>query len=138
MEPTTPVKNYPNLYIPAAIIIAGVIIGVFVMTGLSKSGWSISGGQPPQVAVDIKDVKITGDPYIGKENAPVILAYWSDFQCPFCKAVETGGVQGINVAPSIPSLIQKYVDTGKLKIVFKDYAFLSEDSTTAALYGCAV
>ena len=138
MEPTSSVQDYSKLYIPAAIIIAGVIIGVFAMTGLSKSGGSIGGEQPPQVAVDIKDVKIAGDPYIGKENAPVILAYWSDFQCPFCKAVEAGGVQGINVAPSIPSLIEKYVDTGKLKIVFKDYAFLSEDSTTAALYGRAV
>ncbi|MEK7093310.1 MAG: thioredoxin domain-containing protein, partial [Patescibacteria group bacterium] len=49
-----------------------------------------------------------------------------------------GGVQGINVAPSIPTLVKEYVDTGKLKIVFKDYAFLSEDSTTAALYGRAV
>jgi protein-disulfide isomerase len=30
------------------------------------------------------------------------------------------------------------VNTGKLRIVFKDYAFLSEDSTTAALWGRAV
>ena len=138
MEPTSAAQDYSKLYVPVAIIIAGVIIGAFVMMGLSKSGGNIGGDQPPQVAVDIKDVKTEGDPYIGKANAPVTLALWSDFQCPFCKAVEIGGVQGINVAPSIPTLVKEYVDTGKLKIVFKDYAFLSEDSTTAALYGRAV
>ena len=35
-------------------------------------------------------------------------------------------------------LIKDYVDTGKLRIVFKDYTFLGQDSTTAALYGHAV
>lgn len=133
MEPTTAAKDYSKLYVPVAIIIAGVVIGVFVMVGLSKSGGNTAGGQQPAAAnVDIKDVKTANDPYIGKANAPVTLAYWSDYQCPFCKAVEVGGVQGISVSASIPSLIKQYVDTGKLKIVFKDYPFLGEDSTTAA------
>ncbi len=35
-------------------------------------------------------------------------------------------------------LIKNYVDTGTVKIVFKDYQFLGPDSTTAALYGRAV
>ena len=33
MEPTSSVQDYSKLYIPVAIIIAGVIIGVFVMMG---------------------------------------------------------------------------------------------------------
>jgi protein-disulfide isomerase len=40
--------------------------------------------------------------------------------------------------PALPTLIKKYVDTGKLKIVFKDYPFLGNDSTTAALYEHAI
>ncbi|MFA7309706.1 MAG: thioredoxin domain-containing protein [Candidatus Paceibacterota bacterium] len=132
MQPTTP--DYSKLYVPAAIVIAGVIIGIFAMVGLSKGGPSGAGGTQPNVAVDIKDVKIAGDPFIGKENAPVTIAYWSDYQCPYCKAVEIGGVQGINITPAIPTLIKEYVDTGKVKIVFKDYPFLGQDSITAALY----
>lgn len=125
------------LYVPIAIVIAGIIIGFFVMLGLQTNGaGTATGGQKP-VAVDISKVNIEGDPYIGEVNAPVVLAYWSDFQCPFCKAVEMGHPD-IPIEPSIPTLIEEYVNTGKLKIVFKDYAFLSEDSDTAALYGRTV
>lgn len=135
MQPTT--TDYSKLYIPAAIVIAGLIIGVFVMIGLS--GGNFGGTGTPQAAdVNIEDVDLTGDPYVGDENAPVVLAYWSDYQCPYCKAVEVGGVPQIPIEPSIRVLMEEYVNTGKLKIVFNDYAFLSEDSTTAALYGRAV
>jgi protein-disulfide isomerase len=136
MPPST-TRDYSNLYIPASIVIAGIIIGIFVMIGLSNGNFG-SNGAPQAANVNIEDVDIAGDPYIGDENAPVVLAYWSDYQCPYCKAVEVGGVPQIPIDPSIPVLIEEYVNTGKLKIVFNDYAFLSEDSNTAALYGRAV
>jgi protein-disulfide isomerase len=129
-------RDLSNLYTPIAIVLAGVIIGAFVMVGLSKMG-AAQGGNATLPKVDIADVSIDGHPYIGNENAPVVLAYWSDYQCPFCKAVEVGHPQ-IPTEPAIPALIEEYVNTGKLRIVFKDYAFLSEDSTTAALWGRAV
>ncbi len=128
----------PALYIPGAIVLAGLIIGVCLIVALKPAGGVGTATGGAQVAVNIKDVKIKGDPYIGKDNAPVVLAYWSDYQCPFCKAVEMGHDQIPQIQPSLPALIKDYVDTGKLKIVFKDYPFLSEDSMTAALYGRAV
>lgn len=85
--------------------------------------------QQPQIEVDIKDVDIKNEPYIGKDNAPVVMAYWFDFQCPFCQRFET---------ETMPTLIEKYVNTGKLKIVFKDFQFLGEDSITAGLAENAV
>ncbi len=131
-------RDTSALYIPGAIVLAGLIIGVCLIVALKPGGGvgTATGGQ--KVEVNIKDVDIKGDPYIGKENAKVVLAYWSDYQCPFCKAVEMGHEQIPQIAPSFPALIAEYVDTGKLKIVFKDYPFLSEDSDTAALYGRAV
>lgn len=130
------------LLVPASILLGAVIIGFFILVGLSRGGAGKTVGAPAAAAttVDIKDVKIAGEPYIGNANAPVIMAYWSDYQCPFCKAFEVGGVPQINnTTPSaMPILIKNYVDTGKLKIVFKDFAFLSEDSDTAALWGRAM
>lgn len=128
-------KDFSKLYTPIAIVLAGVIIGAFAMVGISKMGAVAGGEQLPKV--NIKDVNLEGVPYIGEEDAPVVLAYWSDYQCPFCKAVEMGHPQ-IPTEPALPPLIKDYVDTGKLRIVFKDYAFLSEDSTTAAIWGRAV
>lgn len=118
-----------NIAIPAAIVIAGALIAGAVY--FSGTG----GGGPSAPSVDIKDVSITeSTPFIGDPKAPVTLAYWFDYQCPFCKAVDVGGIPQIPIEPSMPILIEEYVNTGKLRIVFKDYAFLSEDSTTAALY----
>jgi protein-disulfide isomerase len=86
----------------------------------------------------VKDVQIDGAPFIGRADAPLTMAFWSDFQCPFCKAVEVGGVEGIPLEPALPTLIKEYVDTGKLRIVFKNFAFLGEDSITAGEYDQAV
>ncbi|OGG62504.1 hypothetical protein A3C21_00020 [Candidatus Kaiserbacteria bacterium RIFCSPHIGHO2_02_FULL_59_21] len=138
MPPTaqTP-RDYSTLFIPASIVIAALIVAAGLYLGLSQSGGLGVADSAQPVAVDIKDVKTEGDPYIGKADAKVVLAYWSDYQCPYCKAVEMGHPQ-IPIQPALPVLIRDYVDTGKLKIVFKDYQFLSDDSTTAGLYGRAV
>lgn len=132
-------KDYSNLYLPVAIILAGVLISVGLFYGLSNKNTGGAGGAgAPQAEVDIKDVKTEGAPFIGKADAPVTLAYWFDYQCPFCKAVDVGGVPQIPIEPAMPILVREYVDTGKVKIVFKDYAFLGPDSTTAALYEHAI
>jgi len=124
--------------VPLSIVVAGAFIAGALYYGGNGSN---PGGQvaAPAAAVDIRDVKINAsDPVVGVKNAPVTLAYWFDYQCPFCKAVDVGGIPQIPIEPSLPTLIKDYVETGKLKIVFKDYAFLGPDSTTAALYMHAV
>jgi len=122
--------------IPLAIVIAGALIA-FAVYNSGPGGAIQPGGQLP--TVDINDVVIgPDDPVLGNANAPVTLAYWFDYQCPFCKAVDVGGVPQIPIEPALPILVRDYVETGKLKIVFKDYAFLGEDSVTAALYKNAV
>lgn len=134
--PEAQTKDYSNLYIPAAIVIAGIIIGAFVMIGLSRPGSGT--GATAQVKVNVKDVKTDGEPYIGSKDAPVTIAYWFDYQCPFCKAVDVGGIPQIPLEPAIPGVVKEYVDTGKVRIVFKDYAFLGPDSVTAALYSHSI
>lgn len=130
-------KDYSALYIPAAIVIAGVIIGVSLIVALKGSS-SAAGGAQPTAKVNVKDIKILdSDPYIGDKNAPVTLIAWEDYQCPFCKAVEVGHPQ-IPTPPAMPDLIKEYVDTGKVRIVFKDFAFLGDDSKIAAMYEHAI
>lgn len=52
------------------------------------------------------------DPFMGEEDAPVVLIEWLDFQCPFCRKFYND---------TLPQLKEKYVDSGKLKIVFRDF-----------------
>ena len=126
-----------NKYLlPIAVIVGGLLIAGAVMW----NGSNPPTGDAPQ-SVDIKDVKTAGEPFIGDANAPLTIAFWSDFQCPFCKAFSTGHPQ-IATTPALPEIIREYVDTGKAKIVFKDVVFLSprmgSDSLTAAVYNLAV
>lgn len=134
------VKNIKTTQILVVlVIIAAFLIGVLITkvsyleknqgTATGSSEQVTIGDEQPQIEVDIKDVDIKNEPYIGDANAPVVMAYWLDFQCPFCQRFEQD---------TLPTLIEKYVNTGKLKIVFKDFQFLGEDSITAGLAENAV
>jgi len=130
-------RDWTPFYIPASVIIAGLIIAGAVFVTSGSRGAAVGPDGTPTATVDINDVDISGAPYIGEENAPVTMAFWTDYQCPFCKAVEVGHDQ-IPTEPALPVLIDKYVKTGKLKIVFMDFSFLGPDSDTAALYGRSI
>jgi protein-disulfide isomerase len=94
-----------------------------------QSAESQQGAAAPTVAADSSKVSQQGVPFIGDANAPVVMAYWFDYQCPFCKQ---------NEEEAFPQLIETYVKTGKLKILFKDFAFLGADSQTAGYAARAV
>lgn len=117
---------------PLAVLVAAVIIALALIYGHAVgtgTGGSVGTAAAPAVAVNIKDVKTDGEPFVGNANAPTTVALFFDYQCPFCKQFE----QGVT-----PKLIENYVTSGKTKIVFKDFQFLGNDSTTAALFARAV
>ena len=133
-------QSATNIWMPVSILAAGVIIAAAVIFGpkLVSGNQAAGNGQPqqpqqaagqPAAQVNINNVKTAGEPFIGSPNAPVTIAYWSDFQCPFCDQFET---------QTLPTIIKNYVDTGKVKIVFKDLQFLGPDSQTAGLIGRAI
>lgn len=115
-------------FLPLAVIAAGLMItGAILWNGANPSQAPSGNGETAKA--DIKNVHTEGDPFIGKADAPITIAFWSDFQCPFCKKFEE---------ETLPSIIKDYVDTGKVKVVFMDFAFLGNDSITAGLYNRAV
>lgn len=61
--------------------------------------------------------------YLGSMSAPVTMVEYGDYQCPYCRAF---------FAQTWPQLKSEYVDTGKVRFLFQDMAFLGPDSTTAA------
>ncbi len=62
-------------------------------------------------APSVFQVSIDDDPFKGDPNAPVTVVEFSDFQCPFCSRFYT---------QTLPALQENYIDTGKIKLVYKD------------------
>jgi len=63
---------------------------------------------PTIVEGDLTD----NDAVLGEANAPVTIVEFSDFECPFCARFHTDAWKQIN---------EKYVKTGKVKFVYRDY-----------------
>jgi protein-disulfide isomerase len=76
------------------------------------------------VAPTTVNVAVTkDDPIKGDANAKLTVVEFADYQCPFCERFFT---------QVMPSLQKDYIDTGKIKFVFKNLAFLGQESTDAA------
>jgi protein-disulfide isomerase len=63
-------------------------------------------------------------PSLGSAAAPVTIEVWADYQCPYCRldAMVFGG-----------SLERAYVLPGNARIVYRDFAFLGQESIDAAV-----
>jgi len=64
----------------------------------------------------IAEVSADDDPSLGSENAPITIVEFSDFQCPYCARFEQD---------TFPELKSRYIDTGLVKIVFRDFPLTS-------------
>jgi protein-disulfide isomerase len=116
-----------SLFLGLVIIAGAIYFGGKFQPNQQNNGGN-TGGQPAATA-DIKDVKTDGIPFVGNANAPVTMAVYFDYQCPFCKQFD----QTVTA-----ELYKNYVQSGKLKILFKDFDFIGPDSLVASEYGRAV
>jgi len=70
------------------------------------------------------------DPVLGNDDAPITIVEWSDYQCPFCRRFYND---------TLPELKAKYIDTGKAKLVYRDFplSFHKDATPAAAAAECA-
>lgn len=77
----------------------------------------------PPTPTTVKVNITANDPMKGDPKAKVTVVEYADYQCPFC-----GGF----FKDTEPQLLKDYVDTGKVKFVYKNLAFLGQESHDAA------
>jgi protein-disulfide isomerase len=53
-----------------------------------------------------------GYPYLGRQDAPVVIEEYSDYLCPFC---------GRHFQLTFPALLKKHVRTGQVRLVYRDF-----------------
>ncbi len=80
---------------------------VAVPTGNAVGNQPNGGGVPSDIKASADD-----DPVLGDKNAPVTIIEFSDFQCPFCARF---------YLQTEKQIIDEYVDTGKVKFVYRDF-----------------
>lgn len=130
------VISLDQLAVPGAIILAGVIIAVAVFltnkggtdrveTGTPSDNVGQDTDTPPEsdsefasASVDIGDA-----PFLGQGDATVAIIDFSDYRCSYCKR---------HAEETLPSIVENYVDTGKIMYVYRDFPIFGDDIANAA------
>jgi len=69
-------------------------------------------------------VPLDDDPVLGSAEAPVTIIEYSEYLCPYCRvfALET-----------LPLIEENYVDTGKVRFIFRDFPVHGEPAVAIAM-----
>jgi protein-disulfide isomerase len=111
-----------NAIVISVAVLLGSILITLAIVGNSTSnrgeGKNLAGAgkenitPPPTENPEEGIVSIANDPVLGKKDAPVTIVEFSDYECPFCKRAFTD---------VLPQLRKEYIETGKVKLVYKDF-----------------
>jgi protein-disulfide isomerase/plastocyanin len=90
------------------------VAGQTVDSYITKDGslFFPQGFETVESVAEAVEVSMDDDAVKGDVNAPVTIIEFSDFECPFC---------GKYVAETYPQIVKDYIETGKVKYVFRDF-----------------
>jgi len=128
------VKNFVNIHGPSlgigvAITVASIFGAYFALNNLNQEKPLVLEEVPeieqsPEPQKLKKEVFTTNaSPYLGDENAPITMVEFGDYQCFFCNRY---------FHETEHDVLKNYVETGKVKILFKDFTIIGSDSINAA------
>lgn len=107
-----PKRSLTWFYLGLALVaVLGVAAVIFSVT---RGGSSLPVVEPvtPRPITVPTGTTPDGFAFKGREDAPVTVEEYADFQCPFC---------GTFATRIVPSLDQQFVETGNVRWIFRDY-----------------
>jgi len=115
----------------AVALAAAIVVVIVLATGGGDDGPSKRAGEPVAGANDtaalLQGIEQRGVT-LGDPRAPVTLVEFGDLQCPYCRDTSD---------TVLPAIIEDYVRDGRVKLVFRDVAFLGNDSIRGAQMAAA-
>jgi protein-disulfide isomerase len=103
-------------YYLAIPVVIGIVAGIFASVYLAKP-------QNTQSDFTVQQLLDIGSPPIGSDLAPITIVEFGDYQCTFCYKFHQSGLD---------TLTEEYIQSGKARLVFVDFALNGEDSVLAA------
>ena len=116
----------PSIGIGAGITAVVIVAAFFAFGSLNQPEIELQPAQIPQSSqepISLSVFTANGSPVLGDPDAPITLVEFGDYQCFFCNKF---------FHDTEDSLVTNYVETGKVKIIFKDYTIIGPDSVNAA------
>ena len=116
----------PSLGIGAGIAIVSIIAVFFAISVMDNNPQLQFEQKAPTQGNNQAPLAVftaNASPILGNENAPITLIEFGDYQCFFCNKF---------FHDTENAIIKNYVETGKVKIVFKDFTIIGPDSVSAA------
>jgi protein-disulfide isomerase len=109
------------ILLAAVAVLSGALIAASVVASRSESAPAVSPPASSSVESSFAGIPQQGAA-LGDPNAKVTLVEYADLQCPYCARWST---------QTLPVLVDEYVRTGKVRVVFRGLAFLGPDSVKA-------
>tara|TARA_Y100000813_G_C24083300_1_gene314521 strand:- start:26 stop:613 length:588 start_codon:yes stop_codon:yes gene_type:complete len=81
---------------------------------------------PVQAADSVQDM--LADKVLGKADAPVTIIEYASLGCPHCREFHE---------KTLPQIKEKYIDTGKVKMIFRDFPLGQRATAAAMITRCA-
>ena len=129
MGPDVVVKIHPaSLGIGSGITVASVLALFFIYghgipTEVTKTDNTIHLENNSNSNVGLDMVTSNASPVLGSSNAPITMIEFGDYQCFYCNNFFHN---------TEPEIVKNYIDTGKVKMYFKDFTIIGQDSVYAA------
>jgi protein-disulfide isomerase len=125
--PKKPVSSGPDFlsrpYLIGVSVLVVVLAGVLLFVALRSSSGNSDVVKNLLLAHSDFPADLAKGNAVGKDDAPLKLTEYEDFQCPFCLRFTAG---------EEPLLVNEYVKTGKVQIIFKQLPLLGFESGRAA------
>jgi len=88
----------------------------------------ILGGAPPALAQEQTPQQTPEDRVLGKADAPITIFEYASLTCPHCAAFDR---------ETLPKVKENWIDTGKAKLIFRDFPLDGLALRAAMLARCA-
>ena len=118
----------PSLAIGAVIASIAIVAVMFGLNGTFDESELVIKPTPEMDSIGPTEITMetfveNGSPVLGNPNASITLVEFGDYQCHYCH-VFFESIEG--------KIMKNYIETGKVKMIFKDYNIIGKDSVKAS------